>query len=93
MSKIATPNNGKIIDLTGKAVSVNNVSEDTKQNMIKALEQLVDGLKSGGMTMPDSIIILPFFPEQAQLIYLGEPTPQDMVYAKLSKFVARMAVQ
>ena len=94
MSKIITESKpGKIVDIRGTTVEKELVDATTKDNMIAALEKLVEGLKSGDMKMPESITILPKFESEMQLIYLGEPTPQDMVYAQLSKFVARMALQ
>lgn len=93
MDKIAKPGEKKIVDLQGNRVQTSRLSEGTKANMIAALEKLVEGFKSGDMRMPESIILIPRFENEAQLIYLGEPVPQDMVYAQLSKFVARMALQ
>ena len=93
MSKIVTPGHDKIVDIRGTKIEKDLVDATTKDNMIASLEKLVEGLKSGSMTMPESIMILPKFEADMQLIYLGEPIPQDMVYAQLAKFVARMALQ
>lgn len=94
MSKIITENKpGKIVDIRGTAVEKELVDTTTKDNMIAALEKLVEGLKSGEMRTPESITILPRFENEMQLIYLGSPIPTDMVYAQLSKFVLRMGMQ
>lgn len=90
--KIVTPGSAKIVGLDGKPTAP-VVDNDLATNMLTALEKMVEGLKSGEMRMPNSFVILPFFETEAQLIYLGEPVPTDIIYARLSKFVLRMGLQ
>ena len=63
-------------------------------NIIAALQEFTDRLKSGAIPCPEYIVVLPKFDNgETQLIYMGDPIPTLMLEGVLHKIVTRMALQ